>query len=970
VLYILIRTLSKIVIDLNKSFVTQFVLPSLLRPIVSSQAAPSSVDRFLLDQISQIAACGDIFAYNTIVEFLLNDYRSVSLNPTSERSKFIHNTVPTNFHYITSHLQSRDLLSDFMFRMLNLFEKIGIHLQRKRMVERVGVVGALAVLLPIVSDLLSRVSKNADDKHRDGVSSAVDGSPAGSPSNAASPIHDKAGKKLLRNIWYFIVTFGFVDQHRILPEWYNAVRTIARNVPVLLSEGSSSSLEFEVEIQSFLRNGVEDMDSETRKTLQSRLPTLSQAQIRDLTPSQAAYSLYVFHAEMLRASQGKLVALFSYLSHISTLSPPLLPVIRAIADVCFNPFIENLKTRKVGSENWLRKLENRMQFLMVSFCHQEPDIRGMSDKYICGMVQVFPELLWSRRCLHTVLHLLEGIASGRNAEDVCVEIRVPDCKYSLLLPEAEEDRVMLLHLMSRLSSVWLETAIAQAPLEFGSILQDYIQNYRMIADSHAISSPSSHMGLSFAINAGIQGKVPVDPPPPASTRQTVASYLGSEQLLSVMSGFGKDVTKDQQGAHNSAASFLSALKTKSLFAGEVSGMSELLALSLASEKEATMAQIVTRVTQSLSVVMSKIRSFSTRLRRRKYRDWDEEEGKPLVCPDLDTKQFVGDVCRGAALLNQLPAIDPTLLHAICWAPFVAYTPESLECGVFAWRWLIAARPEFHLHILTELREVWCWTIEERIGLFSDVERDPSPLSVHTELHDNMEEEEVRKYHRRFCDVRPHRMFIDWLVEHFAVASRGQREEKAVFEEIIVGALRRPLHFSTLPQSMTSRFRLLLFALDFLHGQHHTSPVSESLIRAGVYSVACRWFCSRPVWLTFSSRPILEREVGHLIAFCKALEKDRAFLSLQSGPDVANLLNVAWLEEVYRDIESGYAPSMSDASNPAVMSTTSSGTRRRTSTVNVSDDDPKRWRLKNPSFSSSSGPTSPSSTGCLHLPTHF
>ena len=38
--------------------------------------------------------------------------------------------------------------------MLKLFEKIGYDLQRKRFAERVGVVGALGVLLPILSALL------------------------------------------------------------------------------------------------------------------------------------------------------------------------------------------------------------------------------------------------------------------------------------------------------------------------------------------------------------------------------------------------------------------------------------------------------------------------------------------------------------------------------------------------------------------------------------------------------------------------------------------------------------------------------------------------------------------------------------------------------------------------------------------------------------------------------------------------
>ena len=92
-------------------------------------------------------------------------------------------------------------------------------------------------------------------------------------------------------------------------------------------------------------------------------------------------------------------------------------------------------------------------------------------------------------------------------------IKIPDCQYDLLLPEQDEERfflllpnnplpllphpsslslpfsfpfffffcrVIILGAISKLCSAWLETAMAKAPLEVGSLLQEYVQSYRYL----------------------------------------------------------------------------------------------------------------------------------------------------------------------------------------------------------------------------------------------------------------------------------------------------------------------------------------------------------------------------------------------------------------------------------------------------------------------------------------------------------
>ena len=169
----------------------------------------------------------------------------------------------------------------------------------------------------------------------------------------------------------------------------------------------------------------------------------------------------------------------------------------------------------------------------------------------------------------------------------------------------------------------------------------------------------------------------------------------------------------------------------------------LLQQSQSDQKEKIMKQIVDRIIGNLNETISKIRVFAAQLKKRKPQGWEneKEEEEVLGYPNIDGSQFDGffflffpscrfiflpphfppfhyspplsarDVCRGAANLIQQPELDSALLHAICWAPFVVYTTNSMNSGMFAWRWLLAARPEYVMSVMIELRDAWVWTIE-------------------------------------------------------------------------------------------------------------------------------------------------------------------------------------------------------------------------------------------------------------------
>ena len=43
---------------------------------------------------------------------------------------------------------------------------------------------------------------------------------------------------------------------------------------------------------------------------------------------------------------------------------------------------------------------------------------------------------------------------------------------------------------------------------------------------------------------------------------------------------------------------------------------------------------------------------------------------------------------------------------IVWSPVLIFTAESLQTAVSAWTWLLSARADLHLEIMTEMSDAW------------------------------------------------------------------------------------------------------------------------------------------------------------------------------------------------------------------------------------------------------------------------
>jgi hypothetical protein len=59
---------------------------------------------------------------------------------------------------------------------------------------------------------------------------------------------------------------------------------------------------------------------------------------------------------------------------------------------------------------------------------------------------------------------------------------------------------------------------------------------------------------------------------------------------------------------------------------------------------------------------------------------------------------------------------------VCWSPIILFTKESIDMAMFAWDWLVAARPEVEIWMIVEFYSAWEWMMSTGNGLFSSSTR--------------------------------------------------------------------------------------------------------------------------------------------------------------------------------------------------------------------------------------------------------
>uniref|UniRef100_A0A8D8UEF4 1-phosphatidylinositol 4-kinase n=1 Tax=Cacopsylla melanoneura TaxID=428564 RepID=A0A8D8UEF4_9HEMI len=624
---------------------------------------PSAVDVLIVDQLGciVIAKCEGTIYEEVMRLFSMVTVEASNAAYSTERSlasqyRHVSRAVINALANIAANLQGENEMHELLGRLLELFVQLG--LEGKRASDKAPAAnkasssaGNLGMLIPVIAVLVRRLPAIRSPKPR---------------------LH-----KLFRDFWLYCVLMGFTCESGLWPpEWTEGVKEIAAKSPYYVSQTSSRSEMRELQYSAAVRNDsvslpqLQELKSQILTLLDHPPPDVVTS-IQKLSFAQATYLLSVYWLETLRVQnspQPSLHPIFEYLldQSIQKDKSGIWQCISSVGQRVFTLFLD-VMVHKPRDEARETELESHAQFLLVHFNHINKQIRRLADKWLSGLVDKFPHLLWNCKLLWTMLDILQVLAYSLELDpnEETPTLTIPGLPYTIPLTDTLDARETIVNDFSARCIGIVQEAMKWAPQATRSHLQAYQTHTQDSGHWH------HHSGLALATESVLQAK---------------GLNLQSAPLST------STLERRPHCVKSDASRFVSTLSVRSRFSGQVAGM-------LAGEGESA---VLERVLEAV---------------------WS-------ACRGQDNTAHYQALWTATALLISMKGCPRQLLAAVSWSQVELFTEEAMRTAVDCWQWIATARPELELTLLQEMVAAWQYTVDKKMGLFSVTIEQVSPLAAY------------------------------------------------------------------------------------------------------------------------------------------------------------------------------------------------------------------------------------------------
>lgn len=372
---------------------------------------------------------------------------------------------------------------------------------------------------------------------------------------------------LFRNMWFLAVLFNLANPQAARGAAVLAVRSpesitlsvssvihpasdmfrilalVALKTPTLVPETARNYIESELEYNSVLKRdfGSSAIESQ-REQLAKAIPGNSLT-IKTLKPPEVIFLLTIYNVEIIRSSLGRPSMVLWYFVNDGLNASRLETPMESIAVLVVQQFLQEIRSR-MADHSVDPRVVDEIQNLFLGAAHRIAKVREISRRFLDTIFGAYPALLCDPKLIVVVLEMLTLLRRGCEAKYTDEYMPVyhfvsPRAGIAFDLSDDYTQREDILRAFLQLSRKYLSMALAVAPVELKSLLEEYLSDGDG-SSSGAYTELGKSVAAEMARSASVGNRQESFLPPLGGWRADASSSLFDD--LIAKSNYGGEVT--------------------------------------------------------------------------------------------------------------------------------------------------------------------------------------------------------------------------------------------------------------------------------------------------------------------------------------------------------------------------------------------------------------------------------------------